>query len=224
MRSQTVKNQRRKNWFAFVFTEKTLFLTKKVKKWTSKRHFNHFSLNLAHFLRNRAEKFEKVLNSCYNIYVRKRKRPFLKNKKKNTSRVRHTDENGVNLMTEREFLVAVIESEMNEDVIDHAKAALEKLDAQNAKRREAKAKKDDATMAFIQRFAESLDDTPKTATDLVPCFLDLERPDGKDWNVQYVSYLGRAAVEAGLAESCEVKVPKKGTQKGYKAVAVDKTF
>lgn len=111
-------------------------------------------------------------------------------------------------MTNREFYTAVMNAEtLTADVREHAEAALVKLDATNEKRKNTTSKKALENQPLIDRIVtEILNDQPKTASD-VAAVLEV--------SVQKASMLCRAAVDQGHAKSQDVKVPKKGTQKGY---------
>ena len=111
-------------------------------------------------------------------------------------------------MTNREFYTAVMNAEtLTADVREHAEAALAKLDATNEKRKNTTSKKALENQPLIDRIVtEILNDQPKTASD-VAAVLEV--------SVQKASMLCRAAVDQGHAKSQDVKVPKKGTQKGY---------
>lgn len=118
-------------------------------------------------------------------------------------------------MTKREFLNAIAAGEMTEEVIAFAGEEIEKMDAANAKRREKNAERKALNDEFVDLFVSFLNDEPKTASDIMALMGEVERPDGKAVNVQWVSSLGRKAVEAERAEKVDVKVTGKGTQKGY---------
>jgi len=120
-------------------------------------------------------------------------------------------------MTNREFFEAIVNGDINADVQAHAADAIAKLDATNLKRKEKAAEKANANQALIDVLVGFLGSEPMTATDLLGKFVEAgaERPDGKAFNVQFVTSLARAAVDEEKAVSTDVKVPKKGTQKGY---------
>ena len=126
------------------------------------------------------------------------------------------------MKTTREFYTAVINANVSDEITEFATAALEKLDATNAKRREATAEKAEANQTYIDALVGFLGTTPMTASDLMAKFVEagMERPaekDGtaKEWKVQFVSTLARKAVEQGKAVVQDIKVPKHGVQKGY---------
>lgn len=111
-------------------------------------------------------------------------------------------------MTNREFYIAIMNAEtLSVEVREHAEAALTKLDDTNEKRKNTISKKALENQPLIDRIInEILDSQPKTASD-VAAVLEV--------SVQKASMLCRAAVEQGHAKSQDIKVPKKGTQKGY---------
>jgi len=126
-------------------------------------------------------------------------------------------------MTKREFFVKVSEGEMTEEMKDFAVEQLIKMDAQLAARKgkvsEKEQAKRDANEALARRVAaEILGAEAKTATDVAA---ELTEMLGEEIKVQKASSLCRKAVELGLAVQTEVKIPKKGTQKAYTAVAAE---
>lgn len=126
-------------------------------------------------------------------------------------------------MTKREFFVKVSEGEMTEEMKDFAVEQLTKMDAQLEARKgkvsEKEQAKRDANEALARRVAaEVLGAEAKTATDVAT---ELTEMLGEEIKVQKASSLCRKAVELGLAVQTEVKIPKKGTQKAYTAVAAE---
>ena len=115
------------------------------------------------------------------------------------------------------MLTNVANGTITEEVKAMAVAELEKLDATNAKRRAKTAEKADANQGLIDTLVGFAGTEPKTASDFLAEFKEVgaERVDGKEFNVQFVSNLARKAVEQGKLVSTDVKIPKKGTQKGY---------
>ena len=122
-------------------------------------------------------------------------------------------------MTNREFYTAITieNATITPEMIEHAQAQIAKLDA-TAERRKGKVsakdqEKRDANAAMAKHIAETILGTEaKTATDVAAA---LTAETGEDVKVQKASYLCRLAVELGLANTTEVKIPKKGTQKAY---------
>ena len=110
-------------------------------------------------------------------------------------------------MTQREFYNAIINGEINEDVIETAKAAIAKMDATNEKRRNTPSKAMIENEPLLTKIkTEVLGAEPKTASD-VAAELGV--------SVQKASALLRQTVAEGKATVTDVKVPKKGTQKAY---------
>ena len=122
-------------------------------------------------------------------------------------------------MTNREFNTAITaeNATITEELIEHAQAQLAKLDATAEKRKgkvsKAEQEKRDANAQLAKLVAETILTTEaKTATDVAAI---LSENLGEEVKVQKASYLLRLAVELGLANATEVKIPKKGTQKAY---------
>ena len=125
-------------------------------------------------------------------------------------------------MTNREFYTAITieNATITPEMIEHAQAQLAKLDATAEKRKGKVSAKDQAkrdnNAALAKLVAETiLTAEAKTATDVAEA---LTAKTGEEVKVQKASYLLRLAVELGLANATEVKIPKKGTQKAYTAV------
>ena len=123
-------------------------------------------------------------------------------------------------MTNREFYTIIVETIANEELVEHAKAQLAKLDATAEKRKgkvsKADQEKRDANAALAAKVAaEVLTTEAKTATDVAAILTEML---GEEVKVQKASYLCREAVKMGLATQTEVKIPKKGTQKAYAVV------
>ena len=122
-------------------------------------------------------------------------------------------------MTNREFynLITAENATITPDMVEHAQAQLAKLDATAEKRKGKVSAKDqakrDENAAMAKHIAETILGTEaKTATDVAEV---LTAEAGEEVKVQKASYLCRLAVELGLANATEVKIPKKGTQKAY---------
>lgn len=115
-------------------------------------------------------------------------------------------------MTNREFFEAIINANLNDEMTDYAKTAIEKLDATNAKRREtmaAKAVEKEAQRAPIREaIVNCIGNEPKTATMLIA-------EAGVEIKPQSVPSLLKALVEDGTLDKVEVKVKGKGKQVGY---------
>ena len=125
-------------------------------------------------------------------------------------------------MTNREFYTAITaeNATITPEMIEHATAALAKLDATAEKRKgkvsaKDQAKRDENAAAATHIATTILTAEPKTATDIAAV---LSAEAGEEVKVQKASYLCRLAVDMGLATVTEVKIPKKGTQKAYAIV------
>lgn len=112
-------------------------------------------------------------------------------------------------MTKRDFYTKVMELTNEGEVFEFAQAQLEKLDETNEKRRNAVSKKAKENEPLKEMLQNELTTEPKTATDLCGVI---------ESSVQKTSALLRQMVEEGRAKVTDVKVPKKGLQKGYTAV------
>lgn len=110
-------------------------------------------------------------------------------------------------MTNRESYEAVVNGTITPDVIEHFKAALAKMDAANEKRRNTPSKKAVENAPLVEQIVnEILTNEPKTASD-VAAELGV--------TPQKASALLRQVVAEGKATVTDVKVPKRGTQRGY---------
>ena len=124
-------------------------------------------------------------------------------------------------MTNREFYTAISANEtLSEEIRNHATEQIAKLDATAEKRKGKVSAKDlekrEANAKMATLIAETILGTEaKTATDVAAALTELA---GEEVKVQKASYLLRLAVELGLANATEVKIPKKGTQKAYTIV------
>ena len=118
-------------------------------------------------------------------------------------------------MTNRDFynaiinadLTAILEDEMAKSVKEHAKTALGKLDETNEKRRNAASKKELENLPIMEQIVnEVLSFEPMTASDI-----------GAALGISHnkATPIVKMAVTRGLAGVKDIKVPKKGMQKGY---------
>lgn len=110
-------------------------------------------------------------------------------------------------MTKRDFMTMVMNGEMTDEMKDFARAEIEKLDATLEKRKNTISKKALENIPLMDRiYDEILGEEAKTATDVAEVM---------EISVQKASSLLRKMVEDGRATKTEVKIPKKGVQKGY---------
>ncbi len=117
-------------------------------------------------------------------------------------------------MTNREFMGEIVEGAViTAEMAEMAIKAIAAMDKENEKRREKASKTALANAPLVERIVtEILTDAPQTATE-VGAILGT--------SVQKASALLRTAVANGQAEVTDVKVPKKGTQKGYTLAVVE---
>ena len=108
-------------------------------------------------------------------------------------------------MTKREMYEAIVNGQITEEVVATAAEAIEKMDAQNAARREKVTEAKAANLELVAKIVEMLTDEPLTATDIAAAL---------EVKVQKASALARMAVNQGAAVSMDVKGPK-GKCKGY---------
>ena len=118
----------------------------------------------------------------------------------------------LNMITEG----AVVTAEMAEKAAEMLAADAKAKEARKGKVSKADQEKRDANEALARHIAADILTTEaKTATDVAAV---LTEEAGEEVKVQKASYLCRLAVDLGLANQTEVKIPKKGTQKAYTAV------
>ena len=110
------------------------------------------------------------------------------------------------MMTYREMLTAIVNGEINDEVVEKATERLSKLDEDNEKRKNRVSKKAAENEPIKAAILAVLGEEPKTATEI----------GGEvEISTQKASALLRQLVEAGVAVKTDVKVKGKGTQKGY---------
>lgn len=109
-------------------------------------------------------------------------------------------------MTKREFYVAIANGEMNDEVKATAAEYIAKMDEVNEKRKNTLSKKQEENEAIKAEIMGHLDTEAKTATTVGELM---------GISTQKASALLRQLVNDGKATATEVKIPKKGTQKGY---------
>lgn len=109
-------------------------------------------------------------------------------------------------MTNREFYTAIANGSINDEVIAHATASLEKMDAANEARKNKPSKTAIENAPVIAALTNALTSDPQTAADLAATV---------GISTQKASSLLRQIVANGAATVTDIKVPKKGTCKGY---------
>ena len=121
-------------------------------------------------------------------------------------------------MTNREFLTAVANSSLSDDLTTYAAEQIVKLDMRNAARKEKQSSKPSKTAienepikASIMEFL-SAQSEPMIAADIAE---NLKITTAK------ASSLLRQLADAGKVVKSEVKIPKKGKVKGYSIAMTD---
>ena len=69
-------------------------------------------------------------------------------------------------MTNREMFMAIVNGQVNAEVVAKAQEELDKLDARNAKRREKPSKKAQENAVYVKAIAEVLTKEPQTASEI----------------------------------------------------------
>lgn len=115
-------------------------------------------------------------------------------------------------MTNREFYTAIANGTINDEVIAHASASLEKMDAANEARKNKPSKTALENAPIIEALTNALTADPQTAADLATAV---------GISTQKASSLLRQIVASGVAVASDIKVPKKGACKGYSLAPVD---
>ena len=109
-------------------------------------------------------------------------------------------------MTNREFYTNIANGTITEAEVAFAAAAIEKLDAANAKQREKQAEKAKENEPIVASILATLTNDPQTAADIALAVgVTTAKASGQL----------RKLVAAGQVVAADIKVPKKGTVKGY---------
>jgi len=125
-------------------------------------------------------------------------------------------EKEVKPMTTREFYTEISKLDVDAALVEFATSALEKMDNQAEARRSKQAEKAAAKQAEKQPIRDALlmamdsEENPKTASMLIADagLEDTVKPAS-------VPSLMRPLVESGIVGKVDVKIPGKGTQRGY---------
>lgn len=122
-------------------------------------------------------------------------------------------------MTNREFFVAVAANEINEDVIAHALAAIEKMDATAKKRRNTPSKAATANAKFHAPIMEMMNTTPEwkfTAAEIASQFT-VVNDEGEEvpMSTPRATAILRELVKQGQLQSDKEKFPKVGERIVY---------
>ena len=117
-------------------------------------------------------------------------------------------------MTNREFYTNIANGTITEAEKEFALAAIAKMDETNEKRKNKPSKIAEANAPIIASLTNALTSDPQTASDLAVAI---------GISTQKASSLLRQIVASGVAVSTDIKVPKKGTCKGYSLAPVGET-
>lgn len=115
-------------------------------------------------------------------------------------------------MTNREFYTNIANGTITDAEIAHAASALEKMDAANEARKNKPSKTAIENAPIIEALTNALTADPQTAADLGAVV---------GISTQKASSLLRQIVASGVAVATDIKVPKKGTCKGYSLAPVE---
>lgn len=110
-------------------------------------------------------------------------------------------------MTQREFLTAVSNGNINDEIIDFAKAEIKKMDARNEKRKTTPSKTALANEPIKEEIVKALTERGTMCAADVGELVEI--------TTQKASSLLRQLVEDGKVTSEDKKVPKKGSVKFY---------
>ena len=119
---------------------------------------------------------------------------------------RLTVEKEENVMTKREFYNAIANGQMTDELMDYATEQIARMDSANEKRKNTLSKKQEENEAVKAEMLKHLNTEPMTATTVGELM---------GISTQKASALLRQLVNDSKATATEVKIPKKGTQKGY---------
>ena len=118
-------------------------------------------------------------------------------------------------MTNREFFTAIANAEnLSAELVEFATNAIAKMDEANEKRKNKPSKTALENAPIIEALTNALTSDPQTAADLAAVV---------GISTQKASSLLRQMVTNGVAVSTDIKVPKKGTCKGYSLAPVGET-
>lgn len=109
-------------------------------------------------------------------------------------------------MTKRDFYNAIANGQITDELMNFATEQIARMDSANEKRKNTLSKKQEENEAVKVEILTHLDTEPKTATTIGELM---------GISTQKASALLRQLVNDGKATVTEVKIPKKGTQKGY---------
>ena len=129
-------------------------------------------------------------------------------------------------MTNREVYTTIVETVANEELVEHAKAQLAKLDATAEKRKgkvsKADQEKRDANEAMalyvVQNFITAEAKTASDIAELINADATLAAQLEKPATSQKATALMKIAMAKELVSQIDIKIPKKGSVKAYTLV------
>ena len=122
-------------------------------------------------------------------------------------------------MTNREFLTAIANSSLSDDLTTYAAEQIVKLDMRNAARKEKQSSKPSKTAIENEPIKASLMEFLSAQSEpVIACVIG----EGVGITTAKASSLLRQLVESGAVVKSEVKIPKKGKTAAY-AVALTET-
>lgn len=116
-------------------------------------------------------------------------------------------------MTEREFLSTIIAANISDEITDHAKKNVAKLDKRNATPSKAEREKREANEAIKVQIATLLADGATRVASEIATAIEV--------STSKASALLRQMSEAGEVSVSEVKIKGKGKVKGYALATTD---
>ena len=152
------------------------------------------------------------MNKCINIHEKIFQKPLDKpNKICYTitvikGRKTQINQKGKIIMTNRDFYKAVINGESNPEIVEFAKAEIEKLDARNEKRRNTLSKEQKANEEIKDKIVAFIGENKMVASEIAT---------GLELSTQKVSALCKQLVESERLSVEDVKVKGKGIVKAY---------
>ena len=129
-------------------------------------------------------------------------------------------------MTNREFYTTIVETVANEELVEHAKAQLAKLDA-TAEKRKGKVSKADQekreaneamALYVVENFISAEAKTASDIAELMNADATLTAQLDKPATSQKATALMKIAMAKELVSQIDVKIPKKGSVKAYTLV------
>lgn len=115
-------------------------------------------------------------------------------------------------MTNREFFTNIANGTITDTEKEFALAAIAKMDETNEKRKNKPSKTATENAPIVEALTNALTSDPQTAADLAVAV---------GISTQKASSLLRQIVASGVAVASDIKVPKKGTCKGYALAPVE---